>query len=105
MHYIIGATFKTPGTVRAKPIGQVTSTTFKRRTSNTLSKYLKPDTIYSIYHISPRGDEGILYVFRETDANKTVSITFRTVSEADKAISQLREEDLPDYYANDTRSD
>ena len=105
MHYIIGTTFKTPDTTRSKPIGPVTSKTFKRKTSNMLSRHLKPGAIYSVYHISPQGDEGVLYVFKEIETSKTISMTFKTVSEADKAISQLREEDLPDYYANDTRSD
>ena len=105
MHYIIGTTFRTPGERRVKPTAPVTSATFKRKTNNTLTKYLKPGILYSVYHISPRGDEGVLYVFKEVESNKTVSITFKAVSEADKAISQMREEDLPDYYAEDTRSD
>jgi len=104
MHYIIGTEIIYKDRVPLK--GVVTSSTFQRRVNNVITKQLKPDVIYYLYNISTNPKNGVDYTFVSKKNHEAIKVTFKSVSLADKAIAQIRKEELPDYYTeSNQRSD
>jgi hypothetical protein len=90
MHYILGTKIlisSKPSRPRPgeRPARRVTSTDFK------------PDLVYELYHIVKDKEGKMRYVFISSDHQDVVGLIFDTIGEADIAISQLRQESLPDY--------
>ena len=104
MHYIIGTEVIYKDRVPLK--GVVTSSTFQRRVNNVITKQLKPDVVYYLYNISTNAKNGVDYTFVSKKNHEAIKITFNSVNAADKAISELRKESLPDYFSEgNQRSD
>ena len=90
MHYIIGTKIlisSRPSRPRPgeRPTRRVTSTDFK------------PDIVYELYHIAKDKENKMRYVFVSSDQQDVVGLIFDTITDADAAISHLRQESLPDY--------
>ena len=100
MHYIIGTR------VLVQPAGQVNPrdpNSYKTRRPKTYE--FKPGVPYTLYHITKDKEGKMRYVFISNDNSDVVGLVFDTISEADKAIAQLKQEQLPDYdeiYARNT---
>lgn len=92
MHYIIGTQILIQS---PKPIRPGDPTSYKtRRAQNT---DFKPGVPYSLYHITKDREGKMRYVFISNDNSDVVGLVFDSIAEADKAISNLKREQLPDY--------
>lgn len=88
MHYIIGTQLRVStrsSTGESASVRLVTEGTFK------------PGIVYNLYHIAKDRDEKIRYIFISDDQTDVVAYAFDTITTADKYISRLRGESLPDY--------
>jgi len=104
VHYIIGTEITVHDRQPLK--GIVTKSTFKRRVSNAITKQLVVNTPYTLYNITVNRKSGVDYTFTSRQSREAVKITFDSVNAADSAIAQIKNEDIPDYYAEDNqRSD
>ena len=90
MHYIVG----TRVVVSSRPVKLRPGEHPKRRVTST---DFKPDLVYELYHIAKDKEGKMRYVFVSIDQQDVVGLVFDTISEADQAISHLRQEALPDY--------
>ena len=101
MHYIIGTQImiqpRTP--VRPGPQGSLP------RTRQPKSGDFKPGVKYTLYHITKDKEGKMRYVFISSQQDDVVGLVFDSITEADKSISKLKQEQLPDYneiYARNT---
>ena len=92
MHYIIGTQVLVKAPQQARP-GDPNS----YKTRRPQSTDFKPGLTYSLYHIATDRDGKMRYVFISTDNSDVVGLIFDSISDADKAISALKQEQLPDY--------
>ena len=100
MHYIIGTKIQIQQPGQARP-GDPSS--YKTRRVQTGD--FKPGLTYSLYHITKDKEGKMRYVFISNDNSDVVGLVFDTITEADKAIARLKQENLPDYneiYARNT---
>jgi hypothetical protein len=89
MHYIIGTQIRLNSNPRQDP---------RRGYTRVIkSDKFKPDVTYSLYHIRQDDEGKVRYVFVSNDQQDVVGLIFDSPSEADKEISRLRGEQLPDY--------
>lgn len=90
MHYIIGTEVYITNSAKKDPRDPGT---YRRRSTGDF----KPNVRYSLYHIR-KDDEGKMrYVFISNDQTEVVGLKFDTISQADKYIASLKNEELPNY--------
>lgn len=92
MHYIIGTRVLIPSAGQVNPRDP---NSYKTRRPKTYD--FKPDLPYTLYHITKDREDKMRYVFISNDNSDVVGLVFDTITEADKAISALKQEQLPDY--------
>jgi len=94
MHYIIGTRISTHRDPR------------NPRGTTRLPEDFKPNLTYELFHIKKeRNSDKMRYVFLSTCQTEAVGLTFDTISDADKFISGILNEQLPNYeeiYANNS---
>lgn len=90
MHYIVGTEIIVG---KQKPNPRDPSS--YRRNRNTGD--FKPGVLYSLYHIRKDKEDKMRYVFLSNDQTDVVGLVFDTITEADKYIARLKNEQLPDY--------
>lgn len=90
MHYIIGTEIYITNSVKKDPRDP---STYRRK----VNTEFKPNVRYSLYHIR-KDDEGKMrYAFLSNDQTDVVGLVFDTISQADKYIASLKNEELPNY--------
>lgn len=100
MHYIVGTQIRIQ---QKAPIRPGDPGSYKTR--RVQSDDFKPGVVYSLYHITKDREGKMRYVFISNDNSDVVGLIFDTITEADKAIAALKQEQLPDYneiYARNT---
>jgi len=92
MHYIIGTQVLIQDSrVKFKP-----GATSGSRVRPVISDF-KPGVRYTLYHIRKDEDDKIRYVFISDDQTDVVGLKFDSPSDADKMISSIKGDTLPDY--------
>lgn len=108
MHYIAGTTITITSKGTAKVVPGMTSAQI-RQISSGVSKFkiqrdqLTPGERYTLNRIHNK-DRSVCYVFADRGGSR-VELLFDTVSHAEKFISEIKGETLPDYstvYDNQT---
>ena len=100
MHYIIGTQI-TVTQSRPNPVRPGMSSQQIRATSRGMSNYTKereqftPGVTYTITRIYMK-DNNVCYKFHSADGTG-VEVIFKTVSDAEKFISEVKGETVPDY--------
>ena len=110
MHYIIGTQITVPRSTQSKAIRPgMTSQQIKSMSSrssefqNQRAQFVSGET-YSIIRIYMKDDQ-VCYRFGSTSGDIT-EVCFNSVSQADRFISELRSETVPDYESiNRNKSD
>lgn len=92
MHYIIGTQIHIQQPRASRP-GDPNS--YKTRRIQTTE--FKPGLTYSLYHITKDREGKMRYVFISDDSSDVVGLVFDSISEADRTISKIKQEQLPDY--------
>lgn len=90
MHYIIGTEVYITNNQKRDPRDP---STYRRKTDSNF----KPNVRYSLYHIRKDKDDKMRYVFISNDQSDVVGLKFDTITEADKFIAALKNEQLPNY--------
>ena len=102
MHYIAGTTITVTSQGSAKIRPGMTSSQIRQMSSGvsgfkTQRDQLTPQERYSLLRIHNK-DEKVCYVFADRSGTR-VELLFDTVSQAEKFISEIKGEQLPDYSA------
>lgn len=92
MHYIIGTQVSIQPPRAFRPGDPNSYKTRKKQTTDFIT-----GKTYSLYHIAKDREGKMRYVFISNDNEDVVGLVFDSISEADKAISALKQEQLPDY--------
>lgn len=101
MHYIIGTQLMIPTRAQTRPGPQANPRAARRPKSTDF----KPGVAYTLYHITKDKEGKMRYVFISNQQDDVVGLVFDSIKEADRAISVLKQEHLPDYdevYARNT---
>jgi hypothetical protein len=101
MHYIAGTRIRVSAIRPGGPIrpgmtsSQIRASSPKRSLYTKHRELLKPDTDYTLTRIYKDQDK-VVYVFNSSDMSRT-ELQFDTITDAERFISELRNENLPNY--------
>tara|TARA_A100001011_G_C14185901_1_gene789020 strand:+ start:682 stop:981 length:300 start_codon:yes stop_codon:yes gene_type:complete len=91
MHYIIGTEIH----IQNRPVDPRDPKTYRTRK---VTGDFKPGVRYNLYHIRKDKENKMRYVFISNDQSDVVGLVFDTITEADRYISSIKNEQLPNYH-------